>query len=93
MRKLAVIVLLLALFGASTQCVADCLTQTLHKSPPCHKDPAPEPCNHSQLAVLDQAICPQAIETPAPTEVAFEPFIPETPRSATANYSSSILRI
>ena len=32
---LAAIVLLLAVFGASTQCVADCLTQ--QSVPPCHQ--------------------------------------------------------
>ena len=93
-RTLAVIVLLLAVFGASTQCVADCLTPPA--APPCHhhsQGKSPEPCKHSQVVVCTQAIATQAAEVPAPAEIAFEVSLPETLPPGSARLSFTILRI
>jgi hypothetical protein len=59
-RKLVAIAFILALFGASLQCVADCLTE--QKAPPCHQHsqgknhPAPDPCRHVQTAADQPAV-------------------------------------
>ena len=59
-RMLVVIVLLLAVFGASVQCVADCLPQP--KLPPCHQhSQKKEPCKHGQLVAVTQAMTDQTI--------------------------------
>ena len=54
-RVLVVIVLLLAVFGASIQCVADCLPQP--SIPACHQhsqkhSPKNDPCSHGQLVAV-----------------------------------------
>ncbi|MCU1335218.1 MAG: hypothetical protein JWO19_799 [Bryobacterales bacterium] len=90
----------LALLGASTQCVADCMAQTQQKTPPCHQHSAPEPCKHSQLVAYTQnaadqlvALVMYAAETPAPSEIAWELVAPETPPPDRALVSFSILRL
>jgi hypothetical protein len=99
-RTLAAIVLLLAVFGASTQCVADCLTQ--QKTPPCHqhsqdkqdkKDSAPDSCKHAQPVADNQAVCPPAAKTPAPADTAFELFAPATQPADGSRLSPSVLRL
>ena len=59
---LVVMVLLLAVFGASIQCVADCLPQP--NTPPCHQhsqkhSPKNDPCKHGQLVAVVQAASDQ----------------------------------
>jgi len=81
---LVVIVLLLAVFGASIQCVADCLPQP--NLPPCHQhsqkhSPKNEPCKHGQLvaitqASIDQPIAPITQLTPAADPAEASPNIP-----------------
>lgn len=57
-RTLTVIVLLLAIFGASTQCVADCLTQP--GIPPCHHHSQKKgSCEHGQFVAVAQAASDQ----------------------------------
>ena len=57
---LVVIVLLLAVFGASIQCVADCLPQPT--TPPCHQhSQKKEPCKHGQLIAVMQAASDQPV--------------------------------
>ena len=61
---LVVIVLLLAVFGASFQCVADCLPQP--NLPPCHQhsqkhSPKNDPCKHGQLVAVTQAVIDQPV--------------------------------
>jgi len=57
---LVVIVLLLAVFGASTQCVADCMPQP--STPPCHQhSQKKEPCTHGQLVAVMQAVIDQPV--------------------------------
>jgi hypothetical protein len=95
-RKLVAIVFVLALLGASTQCVADCFTQPT--VPPCHqhsksKDSAPEHCKQAQPATDIQAVFPAAVETPAPAEVAFELFTPQTAAPGNIRSSFSVLRL
>ena len=58
---LVAVLLLLAVFGASTQCVADCLSQP--KTPPCHQhsqkqDPSQknDTCKHGQLVAVTQTM-------------------------------------
>ena len=63
-RMLVVIVLLLAVFGASIQCVADCLPQP--SIPPCHQhsqkhSPKNDPCKHGQLVAVTQAASDQPL--------------------------------
>ena len=59
-RVLIVIVLLFAVFGASTQCVADCLPQP--NVPPCHQHSQKnEPCKHGQFAALTQTVTAQPV--------------------------------
>ena len=54
------IALLLAVFGASTQCVADCLTQP--SAPPCHQHSQKnEPCKHGQFVALMQTVIAQPV--------------------------------
>jgi len=53
------VLLLLAVFGASMQCVADCLPQP--NTPPCHHSQTKEPCKHGQFVAITQA----AIDQPA----------------------------
>jgi hypothetical protein len=96
-RTLTVIVLLLAVFGAGTQCVADCLTQ--QTVPPCHqhskgKGSAPEPCKQVQPAADAQTIGPPATETPAPTETAtVQLFATETTPPDNIQLSLRVLRL
>jgi hypothetical protein len=90
-RTLAVIVVLLAVFGASTQCVADCLTQPT--IPPCHQHSQSKSCNHVQPAADTPAICPPAAETPALDEVAFEFLAPQSLLPDGIQWSSSVLRL
>ena len=96
MRQLAAILFILALVGASTQCVADCFTQP--KVPPCHqhsqgKNSAPEPCKQTQPAVDAQALCPPATETPTLAEAALEFFPPEAAPPDIIPSSLSVLRL
>lgn len=57
-RTLTVILLLLAVFGASTQCVADCLPQP--HLPPCHQhSQKTESCKHGQFVALMQTVTAQ----------------------------------
>jgi len=84
-------VLLLAVFGVGTQCVADCLTQP--KLPPCHKQSQSKNCNHVQAVADMPALCPPSTETPAPAESAFEFFAPEAGRSDSAPGVFSVLRL
>ena len=60
-RTLTVILLLLAIFAASSQCVADCLPQP--HVPPCHQhSQKQEPCKHGQfVAVMQTMTAPPAI--------------------------------
>jgi len=63
-RMLIAIALLLAVFGASTQCVADCLPQP--HTPPCHQhsqkhSPKNDPCNHGQFVALMQGVTAQPV--------------------------------
>jgi hypothetical protein len=63
-RMLVVIVLLLAVFGASIQCVADCLPQP--NIPPCHQhsqkhSPKNDPCQHGQLVAVTHAASDQPV--------------------------------
>jgi len=93
---LAAIVVLLAVFGASTQCVADCLTQ--QTVPPCHqqskgKDSGSEPCKQVQPAADTQAICTPVAEAPAPIPVAFELFTSEVAPADHAPDPFSVLRL
>jgi len=65
-RTLVVIVLLLAVFGASVQCVANCLPQP--NLPPCHQNsqkhsPKNDPCKHGQLVAITQAASDQPVAT------------------------------
>ncbi len=54
------IALLLAVFGASTQCVADCLPQP--HTPPCHQHSQKnEPCKHGQFVALMQTVTAQPV--------------------------------
>ena len=58
---LVVIVLLLAVFGASIQCVADCLPQP--NLPPCHQhSQKKESCKHGQLVAVVQAASDQPVD-------------------------------
>jgi len=95
-RSFAAILFVLALIGASTQCVADCFTQP--KVPPCHqhsqgKNSSPEPCKQTQPAVDAQALCPLAADTPDLAEVALEFFPPEAAPPDNIASSSSVLRL
>lgn len=65
-RMVVVIVLLLAVFGASIQCVADCLPQP--NTPPCHQHSQKhsqknDPCRHGQLVAVTHATCDQPVAT------------------------------
>jgi hypothetical protein len=65
-RMLVVIVLLLAVFGASIQCVADCLPQP--NLPPCHQhsqkhSPKNDPCKHGQLVAVTHAASDQPVDS------------------------------
>jgi hypothetical protein len=91
-----VIVLLLAVFGASTQCVADCLTH--QSTPPCHqhsktKNSAPEPCKLIQPVADSQLAGPPAVQTPALAEVVVRFFAAGPAPSDSVRSSFSILRI
>jgi hypothetical protein len=83
--------LLLALFGASTQCVADCLTQP--KVPPCHKHSQSKTCDHVQVVADVQAIGPPAAETPALAQAAFEFIATDTLTPDQARLALSVLRL
>ena len=73
------VLLLLAVCGASMQCVADCLPQP--NTPPCHQhSQKKEPCKHGQLvavthAASDQPAAPVAQLTQAvdPAETSVNP--------------------
>jgi len=67
----------LALIGASTQCVADCFTQ--QSVPPCHqhsqsRNSAPEHCRHAQPSADSQTACQPAAETPQLAETTLQLF-------------------
>ncbi len=76
MKLLAAILVILALFGASTQCVAECLTPV--KVPPCHRhaqgqDKAPaDSCRHPQLVAHKQPLIDDAIAVPADLPLTIE---------------------
>jgi hypothetical protein len=75
-RMLVVIVLLLAVFGASTQCVADCLSPP--NTPPCHQhsqkhSPKNDPCNHGQFVAITQAAIDQPVAPVTPLTQAADP--------------------
>jgi hypothetical protein len=54
------VLLLLAVFGASMQCVADCLPQP--SAPPCHQhSEKKEPCKHGQFVAITQAASDQPV--------------------------------
>jgi hypothetical protein len=54
------VLLLLAVFGASMQCVADCLPQP--NIPPCHQhSQKKEPCKHGQFVALMQTVTAQPV--------------------------------
>ena len=94
--KLAALVLLLAVFGASTQCVADCLMQ--QAVPPCHqhaksKNSGSEPCKHVQPVADAQAIVPPVVQAPVPAEATLVLFTPETAPSDSVGSPSSVLRL
>ena len=62
--RLTAVLLLLAVFGASMQCVADCLPQP--NTPPCHQhsqkhSPKNDPCKHGQLVALAQTVTDQSV--------------------------------
>ena len=58
--KLVAALLLLAVFGASMQCVADCLPQP--SAPPCHQhSQKKEPCKHGQFVALMQTAGAQPV--------------------------------
>jgi hypothetical protein len=58
--RLVAVLLLLAVFGASMQCVADCLPQP--NTPPCHQhSQKKEPCKHGQFVAVTQAASDQPI--------------------------------
>jgi len=95
-RTLAVIVLLLAVFGASTPCVAACITQ--QTVPPCHqhakgKNSGSEPCKHLQPVADAQAIFPPVVQTPVPAEATLALFSPETAPSDSVGSPFSVLRL
>jgi len=95
-RKLAAVIFVLALLGASTQCIADCFTQ--QKIPPCHqhskgKDSAPTPCKNAQSVTDTPAVCPPSAETPAPAGATFDLFALEAQPPNNARWSYSILRL
>jgi|GEM_PF-3357096 len=76
MKLLAATLVILALFGASTQCVAECLTPV--KVPPCHrhaqgqdKSPA-DSCRHPQWIAQKQPLTDQAIAVPADVPFSIE---------------------
>ena len=75
-RMLVVIVLLLAVFGASVQCVADCLPQP--NLPACHQhsqkhSPKNDPCKHGQLVAVVQAANDQPVAPVTPLTQAADP--------------------
>ena len=54
------VLLLLAVFGASMQCVADCLPQP--NTPPCHQhSQKQEPCKHGQFVAITQGASGQPV--------------------------------
>ncbi|MBZ5675736.1 MAG: hypothetical protein LAP61_15955 [Acidobacteriia bacterium] len=72
MRTLTVILLLLAVFGASTQCVADCLPQP--HVPPCHQNSQKtESCKHGQFVALMQAVAAQPVALVTHVTLASDP--------------------
>jgi len=95
-RSFAAILFILALIGASTQCLAECFTQP--KVPPCHqhsqgKNSSPEPCKQTQPAVDAQELCPPAAETPSLAAVAMEFFAPEAARPDNVPSYLNVLRL
>ena len=65
-RTLVAVLLLLAVFGAGTQCVADCLPH--QDTPPCHQhsqkhDPSQksDQCKHGQAVAAIQAACDEPL--------------------------------
>ena len=88
--------LLLALLGASTLCVADCVTQP--NVPPCHKQSQSKSCDHVQLSAYTQALCAPAMDmpmigTPAPAMAAWAVFASEAAPADIAPPVFSILRL
>lgn len=71
-RTLTVILLLLAVFCASTQCVADCLPQP--HVPPCHQhSQKTDSCKHGQFVALLQTVTVQPVATIAQMPLADDP--------------------
>jgi len=71
-RTVTVILLLLAVFCASTQCVADCLPQP--HVPPCHQhSQKTESCKHGQFVALLQTVADQPIAMITPVTLADDP--------------------
>jgi hypothetical protein len=71
-RTLAAVVLLLAVFGASTQCVADCLPQP--HTPPCHQhSQKTESCKHGQFVALMQTVTAQPVALVTHVALAADP--------------------
>lgn len=90
------ILFILALIGASTQCVAECFTQP--KAPPCHqhsqgKNSSPEPCKQTQPAIDSQELCPPLAETPCLAEIALEFSAPEAAPPDNIPSPLSVLRL
>jgi len=83
---LTVVLLLLAVFGASTQCVADCLPHP--NTPPCHQHSQNAPqtndsCKHGQFVAIthvgsDEPLALVAQVAPAadPAEISANPPVP-----------------
>ena len=95
-RTLTVIVLLLAVFVASTQCVADCLTQ--QSVPPCHqhskgKNSGSENCKLIQPVADAQLAGPPAAETPALAQTALQFLATESAPTDIIRSSFSVLRL
>jgi hypothetical protein len=95
-RVLTVIVLLLAVFCASTQCVANCLTEPT--TPPCHqhsksKNSAPESCKLTQPVADAQITGPPAAETPTLAEAALGLLAAEPAPRDSVRSSFAILRL
>ena len=94
MRTLFAVLLLLAVFGSSTQCMADCLTQPSVPSnqPPCHKHTQSKTCDHVQVA-HPEAMSPPVDQAMVLAETAFEFFTPEATLPDSAQYTFNVLRL
>jgi len=97
-KKLVAIAFILALLGASMQCVADCLKE--QKAPPCHQHSqsknhsAPDPCRHVQTAADQPAVLLTLVSQLAnPMEVSLQPPMPEPGLQSTRSRLLTALRI